>query len=124
VKNSDNYRRKLQNLLEWTLPRLAASARVEFKNCFGATAGYVDGRIFVSCGKFGVALRLPSEILEQLFREPRVSPLRYFPNGHVKKEYAVLSPRILRDRLRLRELMSRSVTYVVDQAAETGRRRR
>jgi hypothetical protein len=32
---------------------------LEFKNCFGAVADYVDGRIFCSCGKFGQALRLP-----------------------------------------------------------------
>jgi hypothetical protein len=90
---------------------------VEFRNCFGAIAGYVDGRIFVSCGRFGVALRLPCEVLEQIFREPEISPLKYFPNGHVKKGYAALSPGILRDRARLKELMSRSVKYAVEEAA-------
>jgi len=36
---------------------------LEFKNFFGAVTGYVDGHIFVSCGKFGVALRLPPDTL-------------------------------------------------------------
>jgi hypothetical protein len=30
---------------------------LEFKSVFGAVGGYVDGKIFVSCGKFGVALK-------------------------------------------------------------------
>ena len=73
-------------------PRLATRHRLEFRNCFGAVAGYVDGNIFASCGKFGLALRLPSQTLTELFGEPDVSPLKYFEKGHVKKEYAVIPP--------------------------------
>ena len=40
--------------------------------------------------------------------------LRYFPKGHVKKEYALLSPRILEDQRRLKELVDASITYVCD----------
>ncbi len=116
MKSAEDYRGRLQSLLEQAHPELAASSRVEFRNCFGAVAGYVDGSIFVSCGKFGVALKLPSEVLDPLFREAKVSHLQYFPNGHIKKEYAVLSPGILRDRARLKELVTHSVRYAVDRA--------
>jgi hypothetical protein len=62
------HREKLERLLHQTQPRLASRFHVEFKNVFGATGGYVSGRIFVSCGKFGLALK----------------------KGHVKKDYLIL----------------------------------
>ena len=102
---------KITKLLEQVQPKLPNAHRVEFKNVFGAVGGYVDGRIFISCGKFGVALRLPSEILINLFQEQDVERLKYFPNGHIKKEYAVLPRRILEDIDRLRELVNESVRY-------------
>ena len=82
-----------------------------FKNCFGAIAGYVDDNIFISCGRFGVALRLPPGILAELFKEAGVTPLKYFANGHVKKEYAVVPSRILDDRARFRRLLGKSIEY-------------
>ena len=85
-----DYSSKLQELLRQARPRLAVRHRLEFKRCFGAVAGYVDGNIFVSSGKFGVALKLPSQTLSKLFKEEDVLHLKYFPNGHVKKEYAVI----------------------------------
>ncbi len=91
----NRYTNKLKKLLKRTHPRLAYTHKLEFKNCFGAVAGYVDGRLFISCGKFGAALKLPPETLESLFSEKGVKRLKYFPNGHIKKEYAVLPKRIM-----------------------------
>jgi len=105
------YSDKVKMLLEQTRPQLAATHRVEFKNCFGAVAGYVGGHIFISCGKFGVALRLPPEILGDLLKEKGVRPLRYFSRGHVKKSYAVLPQQIVNDRSRFRALLDQSVEY-------------
>jgi hypothetical protein len=65
----EDYLGTLKSLLEQARPRLAKSYRLEFKNCFGAVAGYVNGNIFVSCGRFGVALRLPPAVLDNLFDE-------------------------------------------------------
>ena len=39
-------------------------------------------------------------------------PLRYFPKGHVKKEYAVLPKRMMEDRDRLKKLVDQSIRYV------------
>lgn len=98
-------------LLKQVRPRLGATHTLEFKNVFGAIGGYVDGRIFMSCGTFGVALRLPPEVLVGLFQHKDVRHLKYFPNGHVKKEYAVLPRRITEDRRRFRKLVDESVRY-------------
>jgi TfoX-like protein len=100
-------------LLRQTCPAIATTHRLEFKSVFGAVAGYVNGKIFISCGGFGVALRLPSAIRDDLFREKGAKHLRYFPRGHVKKEYAVLSKRIINDPERLRKLLYQSVEYAL-----------
>ena len=109
----NNYLEKVTTLLEQARPELAATYRLEFKNCFGAVAGYVDGRIFISCGRFGVALRLPPEVLNDLFQEKDVKHLKYFPNGHIKKEYAVIPKRILDDQHQFRKLVDESIQYVL-----------
>ncbi len=106
-----NYRNKLEAILKQVRPRLASTHDLEFKNCFGAVAGYVDGQIFCSCGKFGLALRLPEKILTELFKEKGVKKLKYFPHGHVKKEYAVLPQRILEDPARFKKLVDASIHF-------------
>ena len=108
-----DYRNRLESLLIRIRPRLQVAHRLEFKRCFGAVAGYVDGHIFVSCGKFGVAFRLPPKTLTELFRERDIIHLQYFPQGHIKAEYAVIPERILDDRLRLTKLLDRSIKHVL-----------
>ena len=79
------YSNELEDLLKRVRPRLATSHHLEFKDCFGAVAGYVNGNIFISYGNFGLALRLPSRTLTELFHEADVAPLKYFEKGHIKK---------------------------------------
>ena len=109
----NKYLEKITKLLEQASPKLATIYRLEFKNVFGAVGGYVNGRIFVSCGKFGVALRLPSQTLESLFNEKIVKHLKYFPNGHVKKEYAVLPKQIIEDSHKFKKLLDKSIGYAL-----------
>lgn len=105
------YRNQLEILLKNIRPRLSSTHKLEFKNCFGAMAGYVNGKIFISCGKFGVALKLPPKILATLLKEDGVKFLKYFPKGHVKKDYAVLSKSILNEPVRLKKLVDKSITH-------------
>jgi len=107
------YSDDLTNLLRRAYPELGAAHKLEFKNLFGAVAGYVDGNIFISCGQFGVALKLPEQTLNDLFAMSDVDHLRYFPKGHIKKEYAVLPSRILKDELQFKRLVDESVGYVL-----------
>jgi len=107
------YREKLERLLE-TQPRLASRYRVEFKNVFGAVGGYVNGRIFVSCGKFGLALKLPPRTIEELLRkESGVKFLKYFTKGYVKKDYVVLPGRIIAEKDQFRKLVNKSIRFVL-----------
>jgi hypothetical protein len=105
------YRDQLKCLLKKTRPRLGSTHNLEFKKCFGAVAAYVNGNIFISCGKFGVALKLPPKSLATLLKEEGVKPFKYFPNGHVKKDYAVLSKCILDGSSRLKKLVNQSITF-------------
>ena len=109
----NGYFNKVTNLLRQACPRLTAAQRLEFKNCFGAVAGYVNGHIFISCGRFGIALKLPPQILERLFNKKVAKRLKYFPKGHIKKEYAVLQKRITQNTKQFSKLVDQSVQYVL-----------
>lgn len=109
----DKYLNEITTLLKLARPKLATQHRLEFKNVFGAVGGYVDGRIFISRGKFGVALKLPRDTLNTLFQEKEAVRLKYFPNGHIKKEYAVLSKRMLENELQLKKLVDESIKYTL-----------
>ncbi len=100
-------------LLKYTRPKLEHQHRLEFKNVFGAVGAYVDRHIFASCGSFGVALRLPPKTLDALFQEKGVKRLKYFPKGHIKKEYVVLSKQILENKDRLKKFVNESIKYVL-----------
>ena len=109
----NNYLEKITLLLKQVRPKLATQRKLEFKNVFGAVGGYADGKIFVSCGKFGVALRLPPDTLTLLFQKKEAKRLKYFQKGHVKKEYAVLSKQILGNKHRLKKIVDESIKFVV-----------
>lgn len=108
----NKYSNEIIDLLKRTCPKLATEYHLEFKNSFGAVAGYVDGNIFVACGSFGVALKLPAQTLDELFAMNDVEHLRFFSKGHIKKEYAVLPERILKDVKQFKKLVDESTEYV------------
>lgn len=106
-----DYSGKLERLLVFANPRVMSARHIEFKNSFGAVAAYVDGNIFASCGKFGFAPRLPEKTRDALLSMKGNKKLRYFPKGHIKKEYVVLSAGSKGDKPALRKLIGRSLDY-------------
>jgi TfoX/Sxy family transcriptional regulator of competence genes len=109
------YLNRLTDLLERIRPRLGTTHELSFKSCFGAVAGFVDGNIFISCGRFGTALKLPAKTVASLLEEKGFKRLKYFPNGHVKKDYAVLPGRILQDKSRMKRLLHQSISFAVSE---------
>ena len=107
------YHKKIAALIARAYPKLVTTHQLGFKNVFGSIGGYVNGRIFASCGNFGFALRLPLKTLLTLFREKEARHLKYFPNGHVKKEYAVLHKHVMENKGRLRTLLKESIRYTL-----------
>ncbi len=110
IKNK--YFTELTKLLNQAYPTLASTHQLEFKKCFGAIAGYIDGQIFTTYGKFGMALRLPPETLERLFKVKGVKHLKYFTNGHIKKEYAIIPKHTMDNEQQFKELIDDSMNYV------------
>jgi len=109
----NKYLNEITTLLKQARPKLSTTYRLEFKNLFGAVGGYINGHIFASCGKFGVALRLPPGALEVIFRDKKAKHLKYFPQGHIKKEYAVLSKPTLKNKHQLKKLVDESIIFVL-----------
>src|SRR3989344_6015159 len=109
----NKYLNEITTLLKQTRPKRSTTHQLEFKNVFGAIGGYINRRIFASCGKFGFALRLPPDTLDTLFQEKEAKHLKYFPNGHIKKEYAVLSKQVVENRKRLNKLVDASIKYTL-----------
>lgn len=102
------------------LERMIADARfpgtwqITYKSVFGAVAAYADGHIFMTCGKFGLALKLTEDKCAALMTEGLGEPLKYFEKGHVKRNYVVLRDEILEDKPRLKNLISESAAFVQD----------
>lgn len=111
IKNQ--YLEKIKKLLKSARSKLSTTYEIQFKNVFGAVGGYVNRHIFISCGSFGFALRLPPEVLKKLFKEKDVKHLKYFPRGHIKKEYAVLPQQIIENKRQFRRLLDKSVKYAL-----------
>ncbi|VAX19586.1 hypothetical protein MNBD_NITROSPINAE01-193 [hydrothermal vent metagenome] len=107
----EKYQAQLVSLVDKLRPRLLAKSEIEFRPLFGAVAGYYSGNIFITCGKFGMALRLPSRTILNLFEQKNGRPLKYFENGHVKKEYVILDKGVLGDTARMRYLLKVSLQF-------------
>ena len=113
------YCEHLMGLITRARPELASTDSLTFKNVFGAVGCYFDAVIFASSGSFGVALRLPPETLLKLFLEADIVLLRYFPKGHVKKQYAVLPDRILSDERRFQARPDESIAFVTNLGSKS-----
>lgn len=109
----NKYLIRITKLISLARPRLSQTHHLEYKNCFGAVAGTIGGCIFISCGKFGVALKLPPKKIVELSKEGDVKPLKYFPKGHVKKDYAVLPTIILENQNQFKKLIENSLNFVL-----------
>ena len=112
----NEYSNEINRLLNRTYPKLATEYRLELKSFFGAVAGYIDGSIFITCGNFGTALKLPSQTLDELFAMKDVQRLRYFSKGTIKKEYAVLPSRIINNTHQIKELLGESIGYALKRS--------
>ena len=109
----NEYSDEINRLLNRAYPELAAEHKLELKNFFGAVLGYIDGNIFITCGNFGTALKLPAQTLDELFAMEDVKRLKYFSKGAIKKEYAVLPDRIINNMHQIKDLVGESIGYAL-----------
>ena len=70
---------------------------LECKHFFSGAALYANGKICISLTPVGFAIKLPEESRNALLKQKGTKPLRYFPEGPIKKDYVILSKPILND---------------------------
>ena len=98
------------------LMKRAASGRfknvtLECKHFFSGAAVYANGRICMSLTPVGFAVKLPEESRNVLLKQKGATPLRYFPEGPIKKDYVVLPKSMTKDTRTLRYWVKASIEY-------------
>ena len=100
----------LRSLLEAALSDPAQGITIECKHFFSGAAAYADGRIFMTLTSVGLALKLPQESQVILIGQG-AKPLRYFPNGPIKKDYVIVPERMARDTAALAPWVTKSILF-------------
>ena len=107
-----------QEYLERLTARIqeAASGRfkdikLEYKHFFSGAALYANGRICISLTPVGFAIKLPEKSRNALLKQKDTKPLRYFPEGPIKKDYVVLPEAILNDAKVLRHWVKLGIEH-------------
>ena len=104
---------QLSALMKEATARRFTDVDLECKHFFSGAAVYVNGKICMSLTPVGFALKLPEGAREKLKKEKRAKPLRYFPNGPIKKDYVVLPKRMVNDVKVLRHWVKICIDHVV-----------
>ena len=83
------YFEKLTNLVSELNINNEVSSKIEIKHFFSGAALYANETICASWSPSGLAFKLPEYKVNKLLKEGKAMPLKYFPQGHVKKGYAL-----------------------------------
>lgn len=84
---------------------------IEVKNFFGGGAVYFGNQIFMTLTKVGLALKLSPNDLEDIMKIGG-KELRYFPKGHIKKQYSILPENIIMNNEVLLIWVKKSINFV------------
>ncbi len=108
------YLDKLSAFIDKTMADCLDGVQLECRHFFSGAALYADDRICISLTPVGLALKLPEETRNRLLTNKIVVPLKYFPNGPIKKDY-VLFPDGIRNTGNedLDKYVKESVEYVL-----------
>lgn len=110
-----------EQLGEWKVAR-PRGVTLQCRHFFSGAALYANGSIVASLTPAGLALKLPEAIRDELFRNRKAAQLRYFDRGPVKKDYAVLSRKVVSDRAEVRSLLRSSIRFVCNSQTQAERR--
>ncbi|MBN4080514.1 hypothetical protein JYT31_02510 [Beggiatoa alba] len=83
------YLEKLSSLIHKLELENEISKRIETKHFFSGAALYVNETICASWSPVGLAFKLPENEVNKLINSGKAKPLKYFPEGHIKKGYAL-----------------------------------
>ncbi len=83
------YLEKLSSLISELKLEDEVCLPMETKHFFSGAALYVNKVICASWSPVGLAFKLPEHEVDKLINSGKAKPLKYFPQGHVKKGYAL-----------------------------------
>ena len=83
------YFEKLSNLVSDLKLEDEIDYPFEIKHFFSGAALYIGGKIRVSWSPVGLAFKLQESEVNKLIRNGEAKPLKYFPEGNIKKGYAL-----------------------------------
>ena len=84
---------------------------VSCRHFFSGAAAFANGRIFMTLTSVGFALKLPEDDRTTLLAKG-ATPLKYFANSPVKKDYIVLPSEFVDDTAVLKDWISSSIKFV------------
>ena len=106
------YLQQLSALIKQSTSGKFKEVKLECKHFFSGAAVYADGEICITLTPVGFAIKLPEESRKILMKEKGAKHLRYFPKGHIKKDYVVLPKAMLKDMNKLNHWIKASIKYV------------
>lgn len=109
---SKEHLEKLIALIDKTTSGTFKNIHLECKHFFSGAALYANGKICISLTPVGFAIKLPEESRNALLKQTGTKPLRYFPEGPIKKDYVILPKATLNDVEVLRHWVKLSIEYV------------
>ena len=104
---------KLSDLMAEMAPYISTPASLVIKHFFSGAAVYADGHICVTFTPVGFAIKLPTELRDELMKENGAKSLQYFPRAPIKKDYVLLPQKVLEDRDLLSGWVGQSINYVL-----------
>ncbi len=107
---------ELSELMEQVTLGRYKDVHLEVKHIFVGAAVYANSKICITLTPTGLAVKLAVEHRNELLVGQGAEPLRYFPQGPVKREYVVLPPRMVEDSKMLRRWVTKSIEYAVSSS--------
>jgi len=104
---------KLSAFIEKVTSDYSENINLECKHFFSGAALYADDRICITLTLVGLAMKLPEETKERLFKNKKAIPLRYFPKGPIKKEYVLFPGGIDGGSKTIQKHVKNSIEYVL-----------
>ena len=110
---AQEYLQELTDLIERSTSGRFKNVKLECKHFFSGAAVYANGKICMSLTPAGFAIKLPETSRNILINKNGATRLRYFPKGPIKKDYVILTKKMLNDTKTLRRWVSASIKYAL-----------
>ncbi len=107
------YLEKLSLFIDIVAVTCAEGTSLECRHFFSGAALYVNNKICTTLTPEGLAIKLPEHTRESLFQERLAVPLRYSPNGPVKKEYVLFKQGVEHADETLNDYVTAGINHVL-----------